>query len=184
MIVQELNAIQKRFGYLPADELRAGSAADRRAAAPAPRGRQLLPALQARQGGRRRGPRLPGRLLPPPGAPQLGQGLQALANEIDPTGKAVKVEGVSCLGQCDHAPAVTINDHVYYGLTEAHLRDRIHAAVAKEPLARQHADRTPLPWKIDPYEGQPRYEAVQKLVATLDPATGRSDRDRRACSRS
>ena len=47
-------------------------------------------------------------------ATQLRRGLRALANEIDPTGKTVKMEGVSCLGQCDHAPAASINDHIYF----------------------------------------------------------------------
>src|SRR5207248_2017030 len=36
------------------------------------------------------------------------------------------------------------------------------------PLRRQHADRAPLGWRIDIYNGQPRYDAVRKLLETHD----------------
>ena len=105
------------------------------------------------------------------GSLRLKANLQALANELGP--REICVEGVSCLGQCDYAPnVVAVNDHVYRNVSEADLRTRIEAALARKPLPHQHADRGPLGWRIDVYDGQPRYDAVRKLLETHD-AVGR-----------
>jgi len=172
MIVQELNAIQKRFGYLPANELR--ELADR-IAVPLHRLHEVASFFPHYK--LKRGPDVDVAVCRDischlAGAPRLKRGLQALANELDPNGQRIQVNGVSCLGQCDHAPAVIMNDHVYYGLQEFQIRERIHDAVAGKGLSPQHADRSPRPWKIDPYGGQPRFEAVQKLLAMGDPLHG------------
>ena len=172
MIVQELNALQKRCGFLPVEELRALS---RRIDVPLHRLHEVASSFPHYR--LKKGPEVEVRVCRDVschlrGADQLTQGVKALANEIDPTGKVVGVEGVSCLGQCDHAPAVTINDHVYRELTEQDLRSHVRSAVAREPLPVQRADRAPLGWKIDPYDGDPGYEAVRKLVETRDPRTG------------
>jgi NADH:ubiquinone oxidoreductase subunit F (NADH-binding)/NADH:ubiquinone oxidoreductase subunit E len=172
MIVQELNALQKRCGYLPADELRALSG---RIGVPLHRLHEVASFFPHYK--LQKGPEVEVRVCRDVschlrGAQQLTQGLKALANEIDPSGKAVQVEGVSCLGQCDHAPAVTINDLVYSSLTEQQLRPLVHKAVARDPLPHPRAARTPPGWKIDPYAGNPRYAAVQKLIQTLDPVNG------------
>ena len=66
------------------------------------------------------------------------------------------------------APAVSINDHVYRGKTEEQLRDLVKLAAADEPLPRQHDDRSPRGWKIDPYDGQARYDAVRRFVEKRD----------------
>jgi NADH:ubiquinone oxidoreductase subunit F (NADH-binding) len=44
----------------------------------------------------------------------------------------------------------------------------VRDAVDSKPLPHQKADRSPLGWKIDPYKGQPRYDAVRRLVETGD----------------
>ncbi|MFL5244938.1 MAG: NADH-ubiquinone oxidoreductase-F iron-sulfur binding region domain-containing protein [Gemmataceae bacterium] len=164
MIVQELQAIQERHGYLPAGELHALS---QRLAVPLHRLHEVASFYPLY------------RLKPPPvadvrvcrdmachlhGAGRLTTSLQAYANEInDGTSNAV-VEGVSCLGQCDRPVAVSINDHVYRGKAETELRKLVDLALAHEKLPHQHADRPPLDWKIDPYQGQPHYEAVKKFL--------------------
>src|SRR5205823_5223948 len=93
------------------------------------------------------------------GANRVQRNLEAIANELGDG--HVAVGGASCLGQCDCPVAVSINDRVYRGLSEAVLRTRILSAAGKEPLPEQKADRAPLGWKIDPYDGQPRYEALR-----------------------
>src|SRR5262249_30824166 len=98
------------------------------------------------------------------GAPRLTRSLQAYANEINDEETNIVVEGVSCLGQCDCPVAVSINDHVYFGKGESDLRKLIDKAASREPLPPQHADRSPLGWKIDPYQGQPKYKAVKKFL--------------------
>ncbi len=173
MIVQELNAIQERCGFLPAEELRASA------------DRLRIPLYRLHEVASyfphyklKKGPEVEVLVCRDVschlrGAQQLQRGLKGLANEVDPSGQVVGVEPVSCLGQCDHAPAVLINEEVYYNLTEQQLRNRIHAAIAKDRRPRQPADRSPGPWQIDPYGGYPGFEAVQKLLATRDPASGK-----------
>src|SRR5262249_45407884 len=117
MIVQELRSIQERCGYLPEDELRTLA---KRLNVPLHRIQEVASFYPLY------------RLRPPPavdvrvcrdmachlrGAGQLQQSLQACAGEQD-----VAVAGVSCLGQCDRPVAVSINDHVYRGLSEDDLQ--------------------------------------------------------------
>jgi len=164
MIVQELQQIQERCGYLPEDELLGLS---RRLSVPLHRLHEVASFYPLY------------RLTPPPaasvqvcrdmacylhGAAHLRDALQAFGSELG----SVVVEGVSCLGQCDRPVAVAINDHVYRGLPENELRARIRAAVAHEPLPHQHADRSPADWKIDPYQGKPPYEALRRWAEKPD----------------
>jgi NADH:ubiquinone oxidoreductase subunit F (NADH-binding) len=165
MILQELHRIQERCGFLPEAELRALA---ERLRVPLYRLHEVASFY----------PHF--RLRPPPdvevrvcrdmacflrGAEKLWQNLEALGSA------SVAVTGVSCLGQCDHAPAVAINDHIYGGKTEAELTDLISATAAGQELPRPRADRSPPAWRIDPYNGQPRYEAVRRfLEAKVDPA--------------
>jgi NADH:ubiquinone oxidoreductase subunit F (NADH-binding) len=165
MIIQELRCIQDRFGYLPEDELRA---LGERLTVPLYRLHEVASFFPHY------------RLTPPPaadvkvcrdlachrrGAKPLQQRLAARAGELG-DGKSVAVEGVSCLGQCDQAPAVSVNDHVYHGLTEAELDARIRSAAAGEPLPRQTTDRSPCGWRIDPYDGRPTYEVLRRFLQT------------------
>jgi NADH:ubiquinone oxidoreductase subunit F (NADH-binding)/NADH:ubiquinone oxidoreductase subunit E len=167
MIVQALHEIQQRCGYLPPDELRSLA---QRTNIPLRRLHEVASFYPHY------------RLLPPPavevrvcrdmachlrGSPRLRQSLEALANEIGlPPGV---VDGVSCLGQCDSAPhVVSINDRIYWGFSGSEIRSRLQAAAAREELPHQHADRSPKGWKIDPYDGQPRYEALRRFVGNRD----------------
>lgn len=109
------------------------------------------------------------------GAPKLQESLQRMAGDAGVTdsgepGRRISVRGVSCLGQCDGAPAVCINDRSYPGLGEEEIRRHVKEAAAGEAARHHHAGRQPLGWKIDPYDGDPRYEAIEKLVATRDSA--------------
>jgi NADH:ubiquinone oxidoreductase subunit F (NADH-binding)/NADH:ubiquinone oxidoreductase subunit E len=167
MIVQELRQIQERCGYVPAEEMRDLA------------GRLNLPLHRVHEVASFY-PLY--RLTPPPalsvkvcrdmachlkGAPRLQQGLEAYGREIG--GEKVEVCGVSCLGQCDRPVAVLVNDHhVYRGLSEEELRTRMRTALANEPLPHQKVDSAPLGWKIDPYDGGPRYEAVRQYVTNPD----------------
>jgi NADH:ubiquinone oxidoreductase subunit F (NADH-binding)/NADH:ubiquinone oxidoreductase subunit E len=167
MIVnKELHEIQHRCGYLPAEELQELS---KRIEVPLHRIHEVASSFPLY------------RLTPPPivdvkvcrdmachlrGANRLQRGLESMASEVG--AGQVGVGGVSCLGQCDHAPAVAVNDHVYWNLSEAQLRQRIRDGLAREPLPHQKADRSPLGWQIDPYSGVPQYDAVRKFVETRD----------------
>jgi NADH:ubiquinone oxidoreductase subunit F (NADH-binding)/NADH:ubiquinone oxidoreductase subunit E len=167
MILQELNAIQDRWGYLPTDELH-GLA--RRLNVPLYRLHEVASFY----------PRY--RLTPPPrvdvrvcrdmvcslrGSAHLRGALEAFAGELGLS--EVVVGGVSCLGRCDAAPAaVSVNGHVYAGLSEEELRARIRTAAAGGPLDHQQGSRSPCGWRIEPYDGRPRYEAVRRVIERGD----------------
>lgn len=161
MIVQELKLIQERCGYLPAEELHALA---QRITMPLHRLHEVASFYPLY------------RLQPPPavevrvcrdischlrGAPRLRDKLAAVAQEF---GAGVTVVGVSCLGQCDHAPAISINHHVYRGLPDEALTEHVCAAARGQPLPPQNADNSPCAWQIDPYNGQPAYEAVKRFL--------------------
>jgi len=173
-IVQELNDIQKRFGYLPKTELEAASERSQ-GRIPLHRLHEVASFFPHY------------RLEKPPlvevgvcrdmschlrGAPGLRRNLEELAQEIG-QGEVV-VKGVSCLGRCDGAPAITIGENVYHGKTNDYYRDLLRRALADAEggghLAPQHSDRTPLDWKIDPYtpKGAEEYGAFRAFVANPD----------------
>ena len=166
MIVQELNAIQSRCGYLPKDELHSLS---QRTNTPVKRLHEVASSFPHY------------RLEPPPlvdvrvcrdmschlaGACRVRDSLQSLANELGH--RQVHVDGVSCLGQCDGTVAVTINDQVFWGKPENELRDLVRRAAREESLPHQHGDRGSLGWEIDPYQGKPEYKVIQQFVKTRD----------------
>jgi NADH:ubiquinone oxidoreductase subunit F (NADH-binding)/NADH:ubiquinone oxidoreductase subunit E len=172
MIVQELQRIQERVGWLPPEEMRAlAQELTQRTGKFVPLHRihevaSFYPLY---------------RLKPPPrvdvkvcrdmachlrGAADLREKLEAYGNELG----SVEVGGVSCLGQCDRAVAVSINDHhIYRGLAEARLRECIRLAHEGKSLPHHHADRRPLGWQIDVYQGQSGFEALKQFLASGDP---------------
>src|SRR3954469_8704573 len=115
-IVQELHQIQKRCGYLPRVELEALARRSRKM--PLHRIHEVASFF-------------PHFLLEPPkavevkvcrdmschlrGAADLRTNVESLAEELG--AGEIAVEGVSCLGQCDGAPALLIGDHAYRGAT-------------------------------------------------------------------
>src|SRR6056297_4093230 len=50
-------------------------------------------------------------------------------------GDSVEVCGVSCLGRCDRAPAVMVNEKLFANADEARLRRAIAAAIGNHPLS-------------------------------------------------
>lgn len=166
MIVQRLREIQHRFGYLPERELRELSD---ETATPLHRLHEVasfFPHYRLAEG-----PPVDVRVCRDMachlrGAPALEQAIRRISDEFG--GGQVAVGGVSCLGQCDRPPALMINGHGLWGLSTAQIRSKIHAAVSRDPLHQQRADRSPLGWKIDVYDGEPRYDAVRALVGSID----------------
>ena len=187
MIVQELHRIQHEWGYLPREQLLA-----------------LVERLNAGKTDRREETKLYQlhqvasffphfRLEPPPaadvrvcrdmacfmyGGPEYRAKFESLSREIG--AKQVVVGGVSCLGQCDCPPAVMINDEIYRGKSFDELRQLVQMAARGERLPPQSTDSRPLGWKIDPYDGQPRYECVRKFVEAWQADRDSNSRNKRA----
>ncbi len=82
--------------------------------------------------------------------------------------KDIAVGDVSCLGQCDGAPAVSINDHIYRSVTTAQAEALVFAALGGSELPDMPGDEKALRLRSDPYGDGEQYGALRQLVATRD----------------
>jgi formate dehydrogenase beta subunit len=83
-------------------------------------------------------------------------------------GQDVQIRDVSCLGRCDQAPAIAVNDAIFAGVTADEAERLTRAAERGEEVREPHPEQARLACASDPYvEGEP-YGAVRKLVATRD----------------
>jgi formate dehydrogenase beta subunit len=164
LIVEELRAVQRQFGYLPAEQLVAVS---KKIDVPITRLHQVASFF----------PHF--RLTPPPkadvrvcrdmachlkGADRLRGNLEARfagARKED-----VTIGGVSCLGQCDHAPACAINDRIYGNLDETRVEEMILGVLTHGELPEPPHSFRKVECASDPYRGGERYSAVRRLVET------------------
>lgn len=164
MIVEELRAVQREFGYLPAEQLVAVS---KKIDVPITRLHQVASFY----------PHF--RLTPPPkadvrvcrdmachlkGADRLRANLEsrfAGARKED-----VTVGGVSCLGQCDHAPSCAINDRIYGDLDETRVEEMTLGVLSHGQLPEPSHRFREVECASDPYRGGERYAAVRRLVET------------------
>ena len=164
MIVKELRAIQSKFGFLPVEELRALSA------------RLHVPLYQL-HGVASSFPHF--RLDPPApvevrvcvdmachlnGAARLMQTFETEAGRVP----GVNLQPISCLGRCDRAPAAALNDLILEAVAESEVADLLLAAVDGKLQPRPRAAVEPPVLRSDPYGGTPRYEAVQRFLASPD----------------
>ncbi len=166
VIWDDLRAIQGRHGYLPADELHALS---QRTGTPLYQIHSVASFYQLF------------RLAPPPkadvrvcmdmscnlnGACELRE---ALARRYAGMGASeVTIREVSCLGRCDQAPAVTVNDQIFPAMTEATVDLLITRAISGEALQEPHPPHTHVECKSDPYPPDKRYGALRWLLKSKD----------------
>ncbi|HKW64774.1 MAG TPA: NAD(P)H-dependent oxidoreductase subunit E [Candidatus Acidoferrum sp.] len=76
----------------------------------------------------------------------------------------VQIRDVSCLGRCDHAPAVSINDEIFTDATAGSVEQIARAALRGEAVAEPHPEQARVKCKADPYESGEKYAVVRKLV--------------------
>ena len=168
MIIEELRAIQLKHGYLPAEEL---TALSQRTQAP----------LYQLHGVASFFPHF--RLAPPPrvevlacsdmschlrDADGLRRTIEARVAQLGPAD--VVIRSTSCLGQCDRAPAASVNDVICAGLTAESLYAHVEAAAAGRAPAHVQAGASVAPLVADPYGSGSRYSAVRQLIAGGDVA--------------
>ncbi|HMF92243.1 MAG TPA: NADH-ubiquinone oxidoreductase-F iron-sulfur binding region domain-containing protein [Candidatus Angelobacter sp.] len=165
-IFEELEDIQRKFDYLPADELK--RVAERRemtardvhaVASYYPRFRLVRPA------------RVTAKVCDDMtchlrGAPALRQKLEQRFQGLPE--KEFAIRAVSCLGRCDHAPSFVINERFYDGLTPDQavttVADTLNGAA---PVASSYGRRE-MRLATDPYENEKPYFALQKFVRSGD----------------
>jgi NADH:ubiquinone oxidoreductase subunit F (NADH-binding)/NADH:ubiquinone oxidoreductase subunit E len=162
-VFEELRAIQRDFGYLPADRLQTLAAKISVPVSQIHAVASFYPHFH---------------LSPPPrvdvrvcadmschlcGSDKVRSALDSAFQGADP--KEICIRDVSCLGRCDQAPALMMNDKIY---GQVNSRDAVTMAqdvLAGKPLAQQH-HAEPMAVVSDPYQGQGQYAVVRRLVET------------------
>ena len=168
MIIHELKTIQAEHGYLPAEELQALS-------------RRLNVPLYRLHGVASFYPHF--RLQPPPaadvhvcsdlacflrGAIDVHAIVKTVADSFALTD--IQIRPVSCLGQCDGAPAMAINDQYYTEVNAQRITGFLQTIVDGRTLRRQRLTPAARTFACNPYSGPPAYEALQRLRQQGDAA--------------
>ena len=166
LIFDGLREIQHRFGYLPAEELKDLA-------------RKIDVPLYRLHGVASFYPHF--RLTPPPKADvsvcqdmschlRDAGGLRTRLQERlqNLSGSEVTVRGVSCLGRCDQAPAIAVNDHIYTRLTEAQIEQMIRDVVSQGVLPEPARSRRGIACASDPYAPGEQYGVVRRLVQSRE----------------
>jgi NADH:ubiquinone oxidoreductase subunit F (NADH-binding)/(2Fe-2S) ferredoxin len=78
--------------------------------------------------------------------------------------RAVEIHRRSCLGQCDFAPALTINEVVFRNVTEELAENHIQAKLAGIELPPPVFENQPIELTADPYRGKQKYGALRGLI--------------------
>ena len=158
----ELRAIQKQFGYLPADELKALSKKIKTPLSQIHAVASFYPHFH---------------LTPPPkvdvrvcsdmschlyGADQLKATLENQFRGAGP--QDISIREVSCLGRCDQAPAVMMNDCIYASVDSRTALTMARDALAGKPLPRPKIKHERTPAACDPYDGTGQYSVVRHFV--------------------
>ena len=166
MIFEELRELQHKHGYLPAGELVSLSARSGVALNQIHTVASFYPHF---------------RMSPPAkadvrvcddmschlrGAGELRAGLEsrfrgAAAGDIS-------FRDVSCLGRCDSAPAISINDRIYSGVTGAQCDAMLKDLLQGTPLPPVIEKHVPVPLGSDPYPPTARYGVLRKILETRD----------------
>jgi NADH:ubiquinone oxidoreductase subunit F (NADH-binding)/NADH:ubiquinone oxidoreductase subunit E len=166
MIIHDLHAIQEQHGYLPAESLQNLS-------------RDSNVPLYRLYGLASFYPHF--RLTPPP-ATQIRvcrdfschlRGASDLFDIVRTAADAspldhVEVTPTSCLGQCEEAPAITINERPYTKMSAQRITALLDTLASERTLRQQRLTPIDTTFQCDPYQGESRYEALRRLVAGGD----------------
>jgi formate dehydrogenase beta subunit len=165
-VFEELRAIQRDFGYLPADQLKTLAANIHVPVSQIHAVASFYPHFH---------------LSPPPkvdvrvcadmschlrGGDKVRSALESAFQGADP--KEVSIRDVSCLGRCDQAPAITVNDNIYAHVNSRDAVTMAEDVLAGKPLPGKHQKTERMAVVSDPYSGpgSGQYAVVRRLVET------------------
>jgi NADH:ubiquinone oxidoreductase subunit F (NADH-binding)/NADH:ubiquinone oxidoreductase subunit E len=80
----------------------------------------------------------------------------------------ITIRDASCLGQCDSAPAVSLNDTIYTRLTDEQTVALVRGEIEGRTLPRPHGTRSRALLATDPYHGKGDYVGVRRLIESRD----------------
>jgi len=80
----------------------------------------------------------------------------------------VTIRDVSCLGRCDQAPAVSINDEIFTNVSPASAEAMARRAILGEALPELHPEQGRVRCASDPYDDEEQYGVLRTLAATKD----------------
>lgn len=85
-------------------------------------------------------------------------------------GQDVNVQHVSCLGRCDLAPAIAVNDHIFESVSEAGAVSLVEGRLAGHSVSTesQHIHPRPGVIKCDPYPDHARYGVLRSYAQSRD----------------
>jgi NADH:ubiquinone oxidoreductase subunit F (NADH-binding)/NADH:ubiquinone oxidoreductase subunit E len=163
-VFEELRAIQRDFGYLPAEQLKTLAANIRVPVSQIHAVASFYPHFH---------------LNPPPkvdvrvcadmschlrGGDKVRSALDSAFQGADP--KEVSIRDVSCLGRCDQAPAIMVNDNIYAHVNSRDAVTMAQDVLAGKPLPEPHHNAERVAVVSDPYQGQGQYAVVRRFVET------------------
>jgi NADH:ubiquinone oxidoreductase subunit F (NADH-binding)/NADH:ubiquinone oxidoreductase subunit E len=76
----------------------------------------------------------------------------------------VQIRDVSCLGRCDHAPAISINDSIFADASAEHAEQLARGAIRGDDTQQPHPAQARIVCKADPYAAGEQYGVVRELV--------------------
>jgi len=165
-VFDELRAVQRQFGYLPADQLHILSAKLKIPVNQIHAVASFYPHFN---------------LSPPPkadvricadmschlrGACELGEELKRTFHSAPES--EITIRDASCLGRCDTAPAMSVNDTIYSRLTREQALEIVRSAATGRGLPQTHVSKARPILATDPYKGASEYTGVQRLVQSQD----------------
>ena len=80
----------------------------------------------------------------------------------------VEIRDVSCLGRCDLAPAIALNDHIFTEITAERGEALVRAALRGDQLRDDVLQQGRVACASDPYTDGEKYGALRALVTTKD----------------
>lgn len=166
MIFDDLRAIQLRYGFLPKAELEALSQRSHTPLYQIHSVASFYPHFQ---------------LAPPPkadvrvcadmschlnGACELRAELEQRFAKNGP--EDVTIRDVSCLGRCDQAPAISINDDIFADVTAASAEAIARSAIRGEEVQEPRPEHARVHCASDPYGEAEKYGVLRRLAKSKD----------------